>query len=56
MSLRPAWTPHFSLALVKILNVNADPYGPDTIQVISTNGYADPPTNSNPSSRPIIPS
>ena len=43
--------PNFSLALVKILNVNADPYGPDTIQVISTNvnnPWLDPPTNTIP--------
>ena len=40
--------PNFSLALVKILNVNADPYGPDIVDIVSTNGYVDPPTNSIP--------
>ena len=44
----PRVDPSFSVALVKILNVNADPYGPDIVEVVSTNGYADPPTNSIP--------
>lgn len=33
----PRVDPRFSLALVKILNVNADPYGPDLIPVVITN-------------------
>ena len=47
----PRVDPIFSLALVKILNVSADPYGPDIIQVVSTNTtnpWLDPPTNSIP--------
>jgi uncharacterized delta-60 repeat protein len=35
----PRVDPAFGLALVKILNVNADPYGPDILQVVSTNGF-----------------
>jgi uncharacterized delta-60 repeat protein len=46
---QPRVDPNFSLALVKILNVNADPYGPDLIPVVTTNGWYDitntPPTN-----------
>jgi uncharacterized delta-60 repeat protein len=38
----PRVDPSFSLALVKILNVNADPYGPDWNTVVSTNGWSDP--------------
>jgi uncharacterized delta-60 repeat protein len=45
----PRVDPSFSLALVKILNVSADPYGPDLIPVVTTNGWYDftntPPTN-----------
>ena len=33
----PRVDPFFNLALVKILNVNADPYGPDLTMVITTN-------------------
>ena len=44
----PRVDPSFSLALVKILNVGADPYGPDIIQVVSTNGWLDAPTNTIP--------
>ncbi len=33
----PRVDPSFSLALVKILNVSADPYGPDLIPVVDTN-------------------
>ena len=47
----PRVDPRFSLALVKILNVGADPYGPDIITVVSTNAttpWLDPPTNSIP--------
>ena len=47
----PRVDPIFRLALVKILNVSADPYGPDIIQVVSTNTttpWLDPPTNSIP--------
>jgi uncharacterized delta-60 repeat protein len=45
---QPRLDPNFSTAMVKILNVNADPYGPDMVQVVSTNGFLDPPTNSMP--------
>jgi uncharacterized delta-60 repeat protein len=45
---QPRVDPNFSLALVKILSVEADPYGPDTISVVSTNGYSDPPANTIP--------
>jgi uncharacterized delta-60 repeat protein len=38
----PRVDPSFSLALVKILNVNADPYGPDLVPVVDTNTV--PPT------------
>ncbi len=38
----------FSTAMVRILNVNADPYGPDLIENVSTNGYLDAPTNTIP--------
>ena len=38
----------FSTAMVRILNVNADPYGPDMIENVSTNGYLDAPTNTIP--------
>ena len=48
----PRVDPNFSLALVKILNVNADPYGPDTITVVSTNGWYD--TTNNPPTNPIL--
>ncbi len=41
----PRVDPFFNLALVKILNVNADPYGPDMFRVASTNGYTGVPTN-----------
>jgi len=34
----PRVDPAFSLALVKILNVNADPYGPDMVPNVTTNG------------------
>ena len=47
----PRVDPHFSLALVKILNVNADPYGQDMFTVVSTNllnPWLDPPTNTIP--------
>ena len=33
----PRVDPHFSLALVKILNVDADPYGPDMVPMLVTN-------------------
>ena len=33
----PRVDPNFSLALVKILNVNSDPYGPDMIPLVTTN-------------------
>src|SRR5580700_9002295 len=36
---------NFGTALVKILNVNADPYGPDTVPMVVTNGFD---TNNNP--------
>src|ERR1035437_8790266 len=45
---QPRVDPQFSTAMVKILNVNADPYGPDYIPMVVTNGFADPPTNSIP--------
>jgi len=48
----------FSTALVKILNPNASPYGPETVQVVSTNGFLDPPTDSQPilaTNYPIVP-
>jgi uncharacterized delta-60 repeat protein len=38
----------FGTAMVRILNVNADPYGPDMIENVSTNGYLDDPTNTIP--------
>jgi uncharacterized delta-60 repeat protein len=47
----PRVDPAFSLALVKILNVNADPYGPDLIQNVTTNEVNGIPvldTNGNP--------
>ena len=55
----PRVDPSFSLALVKILNVNADPYGPDIVQVVSTNAdnpWTDPPTNTIPNlqTNPVI--
>ena len=54
----PRVDPSFSLALVKILNVNADPYGPDIIQVVTTNGWYDltntPPTNPMLLTNPVI--
>jgi len=36
-AVAPRVDPSFSLALVKILNVNADPYGPDIIPLLVTN-------------------
>src|SRR6202142_728233 len=42
---KPRVDPAFSLALVKILNVNADPYGPDLVQQLTPNGFD---TNGNP--------
>jgi uncharacterized delta-60 repeat protein len=55
----PRVDPNFSLALVKILNVNADPYGPDIVQVVSTNAttpWLDPPTNTIPNieTNPVV--
>ncbi len=44
---QPRVDPNFSLALVKILNVNADPYGPDWVTVVSTNGF-------DPSNNPVL--
>src|ERR1019366_1780599 len=44
----PRVDPTFNTALVEILNTEADPYGPDYIEQVSTNGFADPPTNSIP--------
>jgi uncharacterized delta-60 repeat protein len=44
----PRVDPAFNVALVKILNTDADPNGPDYIQQVSTNGFANPPTNSIP--------
>jgi len=44
----PRVDPTFSTAIVRILNVNADPYGPDQLSVVSTNGYSDPPANTMP--------
>jgi uncharacterized delta-60 repeat protein len=41
---QPRVDPTFSLALVKILNANADPYGPDTTPVVTTNNNLNPPT------------
>ncbi len=41
----PRVDPAFSLALVKILNVNADPYGPDMVQQLIP---GPPDTNGNP--------
>lgn len=41
----PRVDPNFSLALVKILSVEADPYGPDMISVVSTNSSGDVVTN-----------
>ncbi len=35
--------PNFSLSLVKILNVNADPYGPDIVYVVDTNSMTTNP-------------
>jgi uncharacterized delta-60 repeat protein len=34
----PRVDPSFNVALVKILNVNADPYGPDLVPILVTNG------------------
>src|ERR1035437_7800614 len=48
---QPRVDPQFSTAMIKILNVNADPYGPDMISVVSTNAqdpWLDPPTDSIP--------
>ncbi len=36
----PRVDPVFNTALVEILNTEADPYGPDYIQQVSTNGFA----------------
>ncbi|HEX3857364.1 MAG TPA: Calx-beta domain-containing protein, partial [Verrucomicrobiae bacterium] len=44
----PRVDPIFGTAMVRILNVNADPYGPDMGQLVSTNGFADAPTNTIP--------
>jgi len=35
----PRVDPFYGQVLVRILNVNADPYGPDIVPVISTNGF-----------------
>jgi uncharacterized delta-60 repeat protein len=45
---QPRVDSQFSTALVRILNTGADPYGPDYVHVVSTNGFSDPPTNSIP--------
>jgi len=44
----PRVDPTFSTALVKILNPNANPYGPEILTVVSTNGWLNPPTNTIP--------
>ena len=44
----PRVDPSFNTALVEILNTGADPYGPNSVKQVRTNGYADPPTNSIP--------
>ena len=47
----PRVDPVFNTALVEILNTEADPYGPDYIQQVSTNAlvpWQDPPTNTIP--------
>src|ERR1019366_6551843 len=44
---QPRLDPKFSTAMVRILNVNADPYG-TMVQQVSTNGFSDPPTNTIP--------
>jgi len=44
---QPRLNPNFTTAMVKILNMNADPYG-SMFQQVSTNGFSDPPTNTIP--------
>ena len=44
----PRVDPTFNTALVEILNTEADPYGPDTVKQVRTNGYSNPPTNTIP--------
>ncbi|MGB8370585.1 MAG: Calx-beta domain-containing protein [Limisphaerales bacterium] len=52
--VQPRVDPSFSLALVKILNVNADPYGPDWVSVVVTNAPIPPSTNSTLSTNSFI--
>src|ERR1035437_5777093 len=42
---QPRVDPQFSTAMVKILNVNADPYGPDYIPMVVTNAQVSLDTN-----------
>ena len=44
----PRVDPSFNAALVEILNSGADPYGPNSVRQVRTNGYSDPPTNTIP--------
>jgi uncharacterized delta-60 repeat protein len=50
----PRVDPSFSLALVKILNVNADPYGPDMVPLVVTNAPIPPATNSTVTTTMVI--
>jgi uncharacterized delta-60 repeat protein len=41
----PRVDPRFSTAMIKIMNMDADPYGPDMVPVVVTNAVAAPDTN-----------